>query len=62
MKTIVRGNSIEKPVGTQSNVTYPVHEFEVGEEVNVVDRDDKILNVAKVIATDSNNVVLEMIA
>lgn len=62
MKTIVRGGSTVKMVGEQSSIVYVYHDYSVGDTVEIVDRNGEELNIAKVVAVDENNVVLEMTA
>lgn len=62
MKTIVRGSSTVKMVGEQSSIVYVYHDYSVGDTVEIVDRNGEELNIAKVVAVDENNVVLEMTA
>ena len=61
MKTLVRVNGEVKKFGERSTIEYPISEWKVGDEIEILDRDNKLLNVARVVDT-SNGVVIEMTA
>ena len=61
MKTLVRGNGEAKKFGERSTTEYPISEWKVGDEIEIFDNNNKLLNVARVVDT-SNGVVIEMTA
>jgi len=61
MKSMVRPSGAVKPFGAQSKVDYPISEWEVGDEIEIVDINNKVLNVAIVLDVN-NGVVIEMVA
>ena len=61
MKTLVRGSGEVKKFGERSTIEYPINKWKVGDEIEIVDRDNKLLNIARVVDT-SSGVVIEMAA
>lgn len=61
MKTLVSLKGIAKPVGTISKILYPVNQFDVGDELEVVDEAEQIINMAIVTSVD-NGIEIEITA